>query len=64
MIFGPYPFIVGREPGPQTITGAGDILIDNNGRRYREVDSAEATMIRNSTGGGHVYELHSDGTIR
>jgi hypothetical protein len=58
-----YPYIVKREPGPQTVTGAGDIVTDNCGQRYRVIDSAEANMLRNSTA-GQVFTIGSDGTIR
>lgn len=61
MVFGSNHWVVGREPGPGTATGAGDILIDNHGNRYRVVDDIEASMIRNSTG-GHVYTVR-DGRI-
>ena len=63
MIFGNYPRVVGREPGPGTATGEGDTLIDNNGNRYRVVSDAEAAMLRSGTG-SNVRELHNDGTIR
>lgn len=58
-----YSHIVSREPGPQTASGPGDIIIDSHGRRYREIDSADAARLRNTTN-GQVYTLHSDGTIR
>lgn len=57
------PRIVAREPGPQTVTGAGDILIDSDGNRWRVIDSGEAAMLRNSTG-VIVANLYPDGTIR
>lgn len=63
MVPGSDRYIVQRQSGPQTTTGAGDILIDNHGRRYREVDACEAEMIRQSTG-GFVYTLDSYGRIR
>jgi hypothetical protein len=63
MVFGGERYIVGREPGPQTVTGAGDTLIDNHGRRYREIDAAEAQSIRNSTG-GTVFTIDPYGRIR
>lgn len=57
------PYVVKREPGPQTCTGAGDILTDSNGNRWRLLAPGEAANIRNSTG-GMVGTIYPDGTIR
>lgn len=56
-------FVSHREPGPGTMTGAGDIIVDNYGNRYRVLDAGEAQSIRNSTG-GQVYTIGWDGSIR
>jgi hypothetical protein len=58
-----YPRVVGREPGPGTISGDGDTLIADDGSRYRVVSDAEARMLRQGTG-NTVRTLYPDGTIR
>lgn len=63
MVFGNYPRIVRREPGPQTMTGAGDTVVDSNGDCWRVISNAEANFLRNGTGNS-VATIHSDGTIR
>jgi len=63
MVFESDRYIVKRESGPQTTSGAGDILIDNYGHRYREVDSAEAQSLRNTTG-AMLYTFDRYGRLR
>ena len=55
-------YVVRRDPGPQTASGAGDIVTDNHGNRYRIIDAHEAAALRSGTG-NNVRTLHSDGTI-
>lgn len=64
MGFGNCPprYVVQRIAGPQTCPGPGDILVDNLGNRYREVDRYEAQMIRQGTAGS-VATLYPNGTI-
>lgn len=55
-----YPRIAQRTSDPNaTGTGAGDIVIDDNGKRYRVMDypPPDAT-------GDRCYQLYPDGTIR
>lgn len=55
-------YVVRRDPGPQTASGAGDIVTDNYGNCYRVLDECEAEALRNGTG-NTVRTLYSDGTI-
>jgi len=62
MIFADPPRVVSREPGPQTATGAGDILIDQYGHRYQQISASEVSVYRSATG-VTVRTLRPDGII-
>lgn len=64
MVFGDPPKVVHRRSGPGTITGAGDILTDSNGRQWQVISAAEASMLRSGTMVAPIATLHPDGTIR
>ena len=53
------PRVVKREPGPATVSGAGDILTDSDGKQWIIVDRCD----RSSTA-SECRTLHPDGTIR
>jgi len=63
VLWGPPRYVVNRLPGPGTCTGEGDILIDNQGGRWRVVSDAEAQMMRQGTMVTAIATLYPNGTI-
>lgn len=56
--------VVQRISGPGTVTGDGDILVDQFGKHYRVVSNAEAQMARSTTTVGSVFTVDERGFIR
>jgi len=54
--------LVMRISGPQTASGPGDMLIDDHGRHYREVDQYEVSILRAGTA-PRIFTIYPNGTI-